>query len=268
MLLLTVIFSTTLHATPDSIFPEEPQSKIVWHWEEEFESKEQEKVEEWLDKVTGATEASLGAYPFELHYFIHRRDGSSEPVPWASTRRHSVQGVDFHIDPSYPLQAFIDDWTAPHEISHLSIPFLGLEHSWFAEGYASFMQYQIMQTMGICSPEQVREIYTEKIERCRPAYERDQDFVTTAKEQKSKNRYPDMYWGGASYFMQIDKQLKEQHGRTFSAFIKEYLLCCRLEDKTFEELIISWDELLGEPIFTELLHTYQTAPAFEILKQL
>ncbi len=266
MLLLSFLLSTILIASNSFTSTEEPRSNIVWHWEEKFSAEEQEKVEAWLLKVTVATEATLGIYPFELHYFIHRREGSSEPVPWASTRRNSLQGVDFHIDPSYPLQAFLDDWTAPHEISHLSIPFLGREHSWFAEGYASFMQYQLMQTMGICSPEQVNEIYAGKIERCRPSYERDQDFVTVAKELKTRHRYPDMYWGGASYFMQIDKQLSEEYGRTFSGFIKEYLLCCRMEEKSFEELIVFWDELLGDPIFSELLHTYQSAPASEILK--
>ena len=159
----------------------------------------------------------------------------------------SLRVALFHPQPGRILrtcsqQAFLDDWTAPHEISHLSIPFLGREHSWFAKGYA------------------------EKIERCRPSYERERDFVTVAKELKSKNRYPDMYWGGASYFMQIDKGLSEEYGRTFSGFIKEYLLCCRLKDEAFEELIASWVELLGEPIFSELLHTYQSAPASEILR--
>jgi len=257
-----MILSATLSFTQAA----EPHTNIVWHWVDDFSAEEQSKIEEWLISVTGATEATLGAYPFDLHFFIHRRDGSSEPVPWASTRRHSVQGVDFHIDPSYSLQAFLDDWTAPHEISHLSIPFLGNEQAWFAEGYASYIQYQIMQKMGVCSPDRVVEIYEQKIERVRPSYQHEQDFVTVAKDLKSRNRYSDMYWGGASYFMQIDKRLAEEHGQSFTGFIQVYLLCCRLKDDAFEELLKSWDELLGDPIFNELLYTYQTAPASEILK--
>ncbi len=151
---------------------EEPRSLIEWHWEDEFSTAERDKVEDWLNSVTGAVESTLGVYPFTVHFYIHRRKGSSEPVPWASTRRQYVQGVDFHIDPSFSLQAFLDDWTAPHEISHLSIPYLGQEQSWFAEGYASFMQYQVMQKLGICSEQEVGEIYAEKIERVRPYYDR------------------------------------------------------------------------------------------------
>ncbi|MFO7669715.1 MAG: hypothetical protein R6W31_08665 [Bacteroidales bacterium] len=262
MLFLSVLFVTVFHTSNI----EEPGSRIVWHWEDEFNAGEQLKVKEWLTRVTLAAEATIGVYPFDLHFHIHRRNSSPEPVPWASTRRHPLQGVDFHIDPSYPLKSFMDDWTAPHEISHLSIPFLGSEYAWFAEGYASYMQYQIMQTLGICSPDEVTAIYAQKIERVKPSYDREEDFVTVAGELKSRNRYADMYWGGASYFMQIDNQLNNEYGQEITGFIKEYMQCCRLEDEPFAELIESWDHLLGDPIFSDLLHIYQTAPASGILK--
>ena len=261
MLFVSLICSALLGLAP----LEEPRSSIEWHWEDEFSTVEQDKVVDWLNSVTGAVESTLGPYPFTVHFYIHRRKGSSEPVPWASTRRHYVQGVDFHIDPSFSLQAFLDDWTAPHEISHLSIPYLGQEQSWFAEGFASFMQYQIMQELGVCSQEEVGEIYAEKIEGVKPYYDRDQDFVTVARELKSRNRYSVMYWGSASFFMQIDKRLQVEHGRKLTVFIKEYLRCCRLKDESLDELIESWDRLLGEPLFSELLHSYQSQPASEIL---
>lgn len=263
MFLATILLSASLGLS----FAEEPGTVIVWHWEDEFSIEEQDMVREWLSRVSLATEETLGVYPFDLHFFIHRRNGSSEPVPWASTRRHSIQGVDFHIDPSYSLQAFLDDWTAPHEISHLSIPFLGNDQAWFAEGYASFLQYQVMQTLGIYSAGEVGALYAKKIERCRSAYDRDEDFVTVARELRGRNRYPDMYWGGASYFMQIDQVLGEEDGQSFTGLIKEYLLCCRQEDKDLEGLISTWDHLLGKDIFSELLHRYRHAPASSILKE-
>lgn len=260
------LFSVLLSFTLSISYAEEPRSNIVWHWVDDFSSEEQRKLEEWLNRVTVATEETLGVYPFELHFYMHRREGSREPVPWASTRRHSLQGVDFHVDPSYSLQSFLEDWTAPHEISHLSIPYLGREQAWFAEGYASYMQYQIMHALGIVSREGVEEIYAQKIERVRPSFDRNQDFISVAKDLQSKNRYPDLYWGGASFFMQIDQDLITEHGQTFPKFIAEYLQCCRFDNESLEELIHTWDHLLGEAIFSELLHSYQSAPASEILK--
>lgn len=63
------------------------------------------------------------------------------------------------------------------------------------------MQYQIMQTLGIYSTREVGVIYAEKIERCRSAYDRDEDFVTVARELRERNRYPDMYWGGVNILL-------------------------------------------------------------------
>lgn len=262
-----MLFTSTILSLMISLAAEEtPHTELVWHWEDQFNTEEKQKIVSWLTQVSHATDRTLGSYPFELHLFIHRRDGSREPVPWASTRRHSLQGIDFHIDPDFSLQDFLSDWTAPHEISHLSLPFLGSEQAWFAEGYASFMQYQIMETMGILTGEDVDNIYSEKIERCRSSYRRSEDFVTVAKELKNKNRYPEMYWGGASYFMQINRQLENEQKQNLTGIIKEYLLCCRMEDEDLDELIKSMDELTGESLFKKMLHRYQSAPASEILE--
>jgi len=34
-------------------------------------------------------------------------------------------------------------------MSHLAIPYVGEKEVWFAEGFASFMQYQVMMEMGV-----------------------------------------------------------------------------------------------------------------------
>ena len=82
-------------------------------------------------------ERSIGSYPFTVTYYLSRKDNASEPVPWANTVRSGEQAVEFYVDPSYDLSEFLADWTAPHEISHLSIPYVGRSNMWFSEGYAS-----------------------------------------------------------------------------------------------------------------------------------
>ncbi len=267
MLFLSIIYSTIINicsfeersVSNDNL--EESRTNIVWHWEDYFTSVERQKVERWLTSVATATEATIGVYPFDMHFHIYRRNGSREPVPWANTRRNLAQGVDFHIDPTYSLQSFLDDWTAPHEISHLSIPYLGRNHAWFAEGYASFMQYQIMERLGIYTTDQVLEKYSGKIDRVRHQYDRNQDFVTVARDLQSRNRHSDMYWGGASFFLRLDETLRREHNLTLPELMKEYLTCCRLADDSIEEVIASLDEILGGSICRELLISYQTEPA-------
>ena len=60
---------------------EVPRTNIVWHWEDRFSPGETIKIESWLNSVTNAVEETLGAYPFDLHFYIYRRSGSREPEP-------------------------------------------------------------------------------------------------------------------------------------------------------------------------------------------
>lgn len=60
------LFSVLLSFTLSISYAVEPRSNIVWHWVDDFSSEEQRKLEEWLNRVTVATEETLGVYPFEL----------------------------------------------------------------------------------------------------------------------------------------------------------------------------------------------------------
>ena len=259
--IISVVLSDRRIELPDNPMLEEPDVNIIWHWEDRFNPEETLKVESWLNSVTNAVESTLGTYPFDLHYFIYRRGGSREPVPWANTRRYNRQGVNFHIDPSYSLESFLADWTAPHEISHLSIPYLGSSNAWFAEGYASFLQYQVMEEMGIYSPEEVKNRYQSKLAMALPYFIGEQDMVTIARSLQKRHLYPQMYWGGASFFVRLDQNLKKEYNTSLSELIKAYQACCRLEDQSIEEVINSWDRLLGTSACSDLLRTYQFAPA-------
>ena len=246
-------------------FSEKPVTTIEWYWEDHFTTSEKEMIRLWLNRVTGSVELVLGPYPFDLQFFIHRRDHAGEPVPWANTRRMSnEQGVDFHIDPSYPLNSFLEDWTAPHEISHLSIPYLGRENAWFAEGYASFMQYQVMEQMGIYTNSKVNEKYAAKLAIARPYYRGEDPVVTIAKSLQKSHRYRQMYWGSASYFMQLDDMIRAKHGTSLSGVIREYQNCCRQTDATIDEIVASWDRLLESSACGDLLRVYQNRPASEV----
>jgi len=67
---------------------------------------------------------------------FHRRDAGA----LGHTRRSRRQSVHFYVDPQFSYDALRRDWTASHELSHLVLPYLGAEHIWFAEGFASDMQ--------------------------------------------------------------------------------------------------------------------------------
>jgi len=268
MIFVALIYSAFLHATTEQSVivstanQDKYQTIIRWYWEDEFTPDEKEKVRIWLSYVENGVESTIGPFPFDLHFHIHRRTNSSEPVPWANTRRYSFsQGVDFHIDPDFSLNAFMSDWTAPHEISHLSLPYLGRHHAWFAEGYASFMQYQVMEKMGIYSSAEVKEKYRSKLDLAKPYYSEANDFITVARDLQRRHIYPALYWGGASFFIHLDQLLGREFGTSLPGLIREYQNCCRVKDSSLAEVVASWDRILGDTICSELFRSYGTESA-------
>ena len=150
--------SPNIHAVVNEV-PE----PIIYEWDDDFTETEKRKMFVWLDGASNAVFDTLGYYPFSIHVYMHKSTSRNEPVPWANTVRGEKQGIHFHVNPEYSLKGFFTDWTATHEISHLSIPFVGKENMWFSEGYASFMQWYILQHQGYYSIDEVHEKYRAKL---------------------------------------------------------------------------------------------------------
>jgi len=240
-------------------------NNIKWHWEDEFNEKDKIKLKTWIEKTVFATEKTLGNFPFDINIYFHKSKSSREPVPWAHTERGDTQSVHFFVSPDYPLEDFIDDWTAPHEISHLTLPFLGKKYSWFAEGYATYMQCQIMNTMGTMSDKETKEKYRSKIDDVKDRFMCEAPFVKVVDSLRKKHDFPAMYWGSVSYFIKTDSMLKNSGKKGLNQLIKEYQLCCRNQDKNMSDLINSLDSLAESNIFSDLLKKYEKEPALNMI---
>jgi hypothetical protein len=194
--------------------------------------------------------------------YLHRRDGAREPVPWANTQRYRGQGVHFHVDPSYSLEAFRRDWTAPHELSHLILPYVGRQHAWFSEGFASYMQYPVMQAMGVLSESDAIRRYQRNFERAARGYGYPQrPFVEAAPKLRSDGQYRVMYWGGAAYFLQVDEALRESQS-SLPAVLRTYVDCCRRDRAALNALITELDRLSPSPVFAEHYTRLSSEPGF------
>lgn len=240
---------------------------IFYSWEDPFSDEAKLKVRKWLDSVTVSVALTIGEYPFYTRYFVHLYDKMGEPVPWAHTSRGRFpERVHFYIDPDYDISAFLNDWTAQHEISHLSLPFLGKENAWFSEGHATFLQCQVMHTMGIYTKDELTDRYKTRMLEIKKNYQTDQSMIEAIYANKMKYNYSSMYWGGVSYFLKIDRLLKKQNQSIVDLF-KKYLTCCRREDDSIEDVITSFDNLSGTTLFSDHYEMYNTQPAHEVMAE-
>jgi len=238
-------------------------SEVRIDWQAPFTSTEQARLTTWLNESIQGLESLVGPIPFDIHIYLYRRDGAREPVPWANTRRGGRQGVNFHVDPTFDLAAFRRDWTAAHELSHLVLPYLGEKDAWFAEGFASYMQYQVMMATRVLTSAQASERYLERLNRARSRYPfHDQPFADAAPLLRQARAYPVMYWGGAAYFLQVDAALKQQADTSLIAVLARYLSCCRKDRKNLDTLVATLDTLSNSTVFTTHLQRFRTEPGF------
>lgn len=232
---------------------------------EEFPNAEQRKLRLWLEQSFNAANQLLGPYPLVTQVYLSHRT-ASEPVPWAYTLRMDKQQVFFQVDSSFDLSEFQHDWTAAHEFSHLALPLLDREDLWFSEGFASYMQYQVLQ--------QQQQLtgspsfwYQQKLQQVAPLLQASElALVAQLKLWLQQRRYKAAYWGSTLFFIEANQRLKQQN-TSLSELIQRYQLQNRLKDENLQQLISSLDALLKSPVFGPLLQTYQQQPAKELWHQ-
>jgi hypothetical protein len=222
---------------------------------EDFSNTEQQKLNQWLQQSFAATDQLLGPYRFPTEVYLSHQS-ASEPVPWAYTSRMHQQQVYFQVDTRFSLSDFQQDWTAAHEFSHLALPLLDRDDLWFAEGFASFMQYQVLQHQQLLT-ESAAWWYRQKLQQLAPLLmASDRPLIPQLKLWLQQKHYKAAYWGSALFFIEAN-QLVQQQGLSLTGLIQSYQRQNRLTDQNLEQLVRSLDALLEIPVFAPLLLKYQ-----------
>ena len=238
------------------------RAEILWHWEGRFSEAEKTQLTQWISQTVAGVESLVAPYPFDIHITFYRAESDASPVPWANTVRSRRQGVNFHVDPERGIEALFEDWTAAHELSHLLLPWVGRSNAWFAEGFASYMQYQVMHAMRVIDDAQMIERYRSKIDQAQRQYDlHELPFVDAAGELVARREYPTMYWGGALYFLRTD-QLLQQRGSSLLEVLRRFVECCRVRTRGFDGLLAELDRIAGAPLFSEQLAIMRTRAGF------
>jgi hypothetical protein len=244
---------------PVASSPRDAELKFIY--DDRFSDPERLKLEAWITEVVGALQVLVGPLPMDVRFRFARHEGAG-PVPWANTLRGRRQGVRFYVDPTQAVDAFRKDWTAPHELSHLVLPFVGRQHAWFSEGFASFMQYRVMRVMGVLDDEAMAARYRERLDTAASAYSRpNHRFVEAVPQLRAEGLYPTIYWGGASYFLEMEERL-HRNGTSLIGVLAAYMACCRRNEDDLDALVATLDDLAGSTTLSEGLTGFRRLVGF------
>jgi len=249
----------------DSLVTEDGVSEFFWNFEGDFTETQQDTLKAWQLEMQKAVYYTLGDYPFDVNVFFHPSNRKTSSVSFGHTTRKELVEVHYYVNPDASLDALLGDWTSPHELSHLSAPFFGKSRKWLGEGYATYLSRRIMVDMGIFTEEEFEEMYSRKINDTREFYDdTEKTFSEVSANLFEEYHYGTVYWGGAGYFYIADKQLQEKHNMRFTEVVQEYQKCCRLEDKNFGDILNSWDSIIDDTLFSDLLSKYEDGPAVKV----
>ena len=241
----------------------ESHARVQWIWKDTFSMHEQKELMNWITHAGHGMTALFGnlPYPYKV-YFYHSNEGHG-PCPWAHTRKYLDREVHFYVNTSYSLDTFKQDWTASHELSHLMFPYLGRKDMWFAEGIATYLQYQIMYANDTLNWNQVIDKIQQRLDKARSYKKFDKTSIlelssysrdTSNKKyfEMDSNYYVRLYWGGAAYFLYVDEKLYKEKKIRLQDVIHTYINHPEFQYySTAAVMMQTFNQLSNTDIFTE-----------------
>ena len=240
------------------------QATPEWHFDTGFTQQNQTELTTWILRNEAGLVQLFGPLPFRYQVYFHLQKHSLEPVPWANTDKRNGRAVHFYVDPQFESSSFLADWTAPHELSHLLFPYLRSDSAWFSEGIATYLQYQVMYASGIISWQQaVEKMRTGFRNAGNSIQDRHRSIQAISQDYPNVKNFPRLYWGGAAYFLQVDRQLLVKKRQRLHTIIREYVNCCFTHNgMNAQKLMTTFDQISGDNIFQTTYTNTVAEPGF------
>ena len=266
-LLILLVACAQSQSKLEPLLTEEKQEfGLKWVYVDSFNLEEKKKLETWITEIYVVTSKTIGPYPFDvsIHFF---RSEKGNPVSFGLAKAlEAGRQAHFYVNPKASLGDLLSDWIAPHELSHLSIPFLEKKDKWFTEGFATFLSRQLLMEMGYYTPASFDSLYTSRIHEDSKHYTSTTlKFPEVSDSLFANHIYGPVYWCGASYFYSLDKRMRAEKNKRFVDLIKDYQLCCRETKESLNEMVVSLDKILNETWCQDLLKFYQDSTAKTVM---
>jgi hypothetical protein len=173
------------------------------------------EVDRWLTAAAEAVASSNhGRFPF-AHVVVLVDPVWGRGVPFGMVSRGGGAQALLLLGDNAKVNDVVDDWVAVHELSHLLMPPVGVDESWWGEGLASYNQNILRARTGLMSEAEAWEELREGFERGSSSSSRGPFTISLAEASRgmhSSGRYLQVYWGGAAIVLWLDVGLRQCAG--------------------------------------------------------
>lgn len=226
-----------------------------------------EAMRAWIQDAAMSVAGVHGRFPVPSPQILVMPGArAQEPTPWAYVLRGGQAAAHFFVNQRRPLRDYIEDWTAPHELSHLLLPYVTSHDAWLSEGMATYYQNVIRARSGAISP-------ADAWQRMHAGFKRGRDSAAkgTTLEQATVRMFRDggymrVYWSGAAILMLADVELRRRsdNRQSLDTVLAQFADCCLDPDPewTARQVFEKFDELSGTEVFRTLYDAHVQSTAF------
>lgn len=267
--ILSIFFSLPVKATPNYDYINIKNCTLAIEWRGDFSPSQKDRLTEWLTTVMMTTLLLNGELPREEVRIVLQPYAGRGAVPFARILREQTEGVLFYVDPDESLSAFVEDWTAYHELSHLFIPYPGYKDIWFSEGLASYYQNVLQGRASLLTRDEAAAKLAAGFERGKnDAGHARLTLGELSPLMRERGAFMRVYWSGALYFLTADITLRrlppdDARPRTLDGVLREFSACCLMQPRNWTGMAIAaeFDRIAATTLFTTLYRQFEQSRA-------
>lgn len=223
-----------------------------------------EQVCEWLRQRAEEVRQIQRTFPYpRIPVIVYPVPGLDDADLFGMLMRSSPPSIALQLGQDTRPASFAEDWSALHELMHLTHPSILPPTRWIPEGLATYFTELARARSGRFSPERAWQEILEGIDRGKR-----QARGRTMQQMLEEDRPPGIYWVGAFFFLRLDVEMRKATGNQRGLQDVLELLATQGSTSTVGGFGAAVDTVAGRPLFTVLLEAERRRPAFAGLEGL
>lgn len=232
-----------------------------------------EGMRRWIEDAAQSIAAIYGRFPVPSpQVLVLPGARAQEPTPWAYVLRGGQAASHFYVNQRRPVSEYVEDWTAPHELSHLLLPTIDYRDSWLSEGLATYYQNVSRVRSGAITAEDAWQRIHAGFQRGRKGEPKEATLAEATALMQTKGGYMRVYWQGTAILLAADVELRRLSDgkQSLDTVLEAFGRCCLDPDPEWRarDVFARFDELSGTNVFTTLLAAQIDAKGFPDLSGL